>query len=104
MKYLWFCELDATGVPLGAPVSSYTKRSPRVPFLPRFARGGFAAAGEKEWRVELRAWLCSEKRKHPSGKPRAFVNVKGNTDNWKNRWMWLRVRGNRMPVKRKGQS
>jgi len=32
--------------PVEAPVSSYTKRSPRVSFVPRFARGGEAAAGE----------------------------------------------------------
>ena len=37
------------GLPVDTPVSSYTKRSPRV-------RG-----------------VCSEKRKHPSGEPRAFV-------------------------------
>ena len=41
----------------------------------RFARGGFAAAGETgEQGVKgCVVAVCSEKRKHPSDKPRAFV-------------------------------
>ena len=29
--------------------------------------------------------MCSSERKHPSGKPRAFVKRQSDTDNWKNR-------------------
>ena len=74
-EILWFCELDATGLSRGGSRFQLHEAIPRVTFPPRFARGGFAAAGETGWEGVKGCvrGVCSEKRKHPSGKPRAFV-------------------------------
>ena len=61
-------------MPPACPGDTYVRRYTHEPYthLPRFARRGFAAAGETGEK-EVRP-VCSEKRKYPPDKPGAFAS------------------------------